>query len=92
MLAGGTVVLAGQALLAVRSGADALSAVSVAASAFAALAVSLLALVALINLVAGLSRGTYVWILPPDFPELSTDRLVPAALLAGLLIGKLLWH
>ena len=66
-------------------------AASVAASAFATWAVLWLAAAALENLIAGLFRWPYLWVLPSQEPR-RPDLWVALAVPVGILAGYIIWQ
>jgi hypothetical protein len=91
VVVGGFVVISGWSVLQVRGGADVAGAVSVGVSAAAAYVVGMLALIAAINFVSWVRKTDYLFILPADFADFRWDWMVAAAVVAGLIAGKLFW-
>ncbi len=87
----GLAVISLWAYVEIQHGVQFIDAVSVAASAGACYIVSILALIAVVNFIAWIRKTAYVWALPTNLPRFRTDWLVPAAVAAGVIIGKLLW-
>lgn len=91
MLVAGVLVIAGWSLLQLRGGAELVGVVAVGVSAAAAFAVGMLAAVAAINFVAWVRKSDYLFILPTDFADFQLDWMVAAAVVIGVVVGKLLW-
>jgi hypothetical protein len=87
----GLVVIAVWTYVEIQHGTSFIDAVSVGASAAACYLVSILALIALLNLIARIRKTPYIWALPSDIPPFRTDWLVPIAVAAGVIVGKLIW-
>src|SRR5258708_27223895 len=87
----GLAVISLWAYVEIQHGVQFIDAVSVAASAGACYIVSILALIAVVNFIAWIRKTAYVWALPTNLPRFRTDWLVPAAVAAGVILGKLLW-
>src|SRR5438046_6082402 len=85
------IVIAAWTYVEIQHGVSFIDAVSVGAAASACYLVSILALIALLNLSARIRKTSYIWALPSDIPRFRTDWLVPIAVAAGVIVGKLIW-
>jgi hypothetical protein len=72
-------------------GNDWATAISVAASGFATYSVGVLALVALYNWLSCKLGWRYLWALPADI-HFSLDFAIPAAVIAGIVVGWFVWQ
>lgn len=94
----GAILLAGIALIVawsvmqLHAGSDVIGIVSVGVSAAATYVVAMLAAVSLINFISWMRRTDYLWILPSDFADFRWDWWVVAAVVVGVLLGRLFWH
>jgi len=72
-------------------GDDWATAISVAASGFATYSVGVLALVAMYNWLSCKFGWRYLWALPADI-RFSLDFAIPAAVIAGIIVGWFVWQ